>query len=284
MLCLYQIKKKKEGPFAVIILPSRELAIQIHETINVFIKYLLREGYPLIRSLLCIGGVDIKYQIEDIQKGAHIIIGTPGRLSDLLDKKKFDTKNCKLLIFDEADRLLDSGFDEEIRKIMEKMKNVRQKLIFSSTMPKKIQELTKQSLNKPVSINICRAGSANLNVAQHIEYIRDEYKLLHLLDTISKTPPPIIIFCENKNDVDEISEYLLLKGLEVCSLHGDKDQEERNQSIKEFKEGLKDILVATDIVSKGLDFPNVEHIVNYDMPKEVFFNLKVSRLKTMFLE
>jgi len=99
--------------------------------------------------------------------------------------------------------------------------------------------------------------------------VKEESKLIQLLETLQKTPPPVLIFCENKNDVDEIHEYLLLKGIDVVSIHGDKDQDERNHAIREFKEGIKDVLVATDIVSKGLDFPNIEHVINYDMPKEI---------------
>lgn len=268
-----------EGPFCIIIVPSRELAIQIHETINFFIKYFLRaandgnsqfkNSYPLIKSCLCIGGIDIKYQIEEISKGCHIVVGTPGRLSDLLDRKRLDPSMCKYLVLDEADRLLDMGFDEEIRKVLEKFKHPKQTLIFSSTMPKKIQEYAKNCLYKPIVINVGRAGSAAMNVIQDIEYVKDESKLIQILDTLQTTPPPVLIFCENKNDVDEIHEYLLLKGIDVCSMHGDKDQEERNQAVREFREGLKDVLVATDIVSKGLDFPNIEHVINYDMPKEI---------------
>jgi ATP-dependent RNA helicase DDX41 len=274
-----------EGPFAIIIVPSRELAVQIHESINYFIKYFLREKEPDIRSVLCIGGIDIKYQIEEIQKGCHILTGTPGRLSDLLEKRKLNCDMCKLLVLDEADRLLDMGFDEEVRKVMEKFKYPKQLLLFSSTMPKKIQDFAKQSLFKPIVINIGRAGSVNLNLIQDIEFVKDESKLIQILDTLQKTPPPVLIFCENKNDVEEIHEYLVLKGIDVCSMHGDKDQEERHQAIREFREGLKDVLVATDIVSKGIDFPDIEHVINYDMPKEVnliklFF--KVSRLKIMY--
>ena len=136
-------------------------------------------------------------------------------------------------------------------------------------MPKKIQDFAKICLYKPICINVGRAGAANLSVIQEIEYVKEESKLLKLLDTIQKTPPPVLIFCENKNDVDEIHEYLLLKGLDVCAMHGDKDQQDRNLAIREFREGIKDIMVATDIVSKGLDFQNIEHVINYDMPKEI---------------
>lgn len=265
--------EENDGPFAIIVVPSRELAVQLNETLNYFIKNLLKSKeemkYPLIRCILCIGGIDIKFQIEDIHRGCHIVIGTPGRLSDLMEKAKLDTSMCKYLVLDEADRLLDMGFDEEVRKVIEKFKHPKQTLIFSSTMPKKIQEYAKKCLYKPVVINIGRAGSANLNVIQEVEFVKDESKLIQLLDTLQKTPPPVLIFCENKNDVDEIHEYLILKGIDVCSMHGDKDQEDRNQAIREFREGMKDVLVATDLVSKGLDFTGIEHVINYDMPKEI---------------
>ena len=176
---------------------------------------------------------------------------------------------CKYLVLDEADRLFEIGFDGEVRKILDKLTNQHQTLIFSSTMPKKIQEYAKKCLFNPVVVNVGRAGSANLNVIQDVEFVKDECKLIQILDTLQKTAPPVLIFCENKNDVDEIHEYLLLKGVDACSIHGDKDQEERNQPLREFRAGLKDVLIATDIVSKGLDFPEIEHVINYDMPKEI---------------
>ncbi len=263
--------KPNEGPFAFIIVPSRELAIQIDENLNKFIKYLMRctdKIYPIIKIVLCIGGYEIKYQIEDIKMGCHIIIGTAGRLNELIEKKKLSTKQCKILVIDEAERLFDIGIDEDVKKMLEKFKEPRQTLIFSSSMPKKFQKFLKEKLHKPIIIESGKPKK-NLKIKQEIEYIKDENKLLYLLNTLQKTPPPVIIFCENKNDVEEIHEYLLLKGCDVCSIHGDKDQESRIKSIREFTGGLKDILVATDIVSKGIHFPSIEHVINYDMPKEI---------------
>ena len=264
--------KPGAGPFIVVIVPSRELAIQLHETVNDFIKYFMKSKdkiYPVIKNVLCIGGDEIKYQIEDIVSGCHIVIGTPGRLTDLAEKKKLKTDNCQLLILDEADRLIDIGFDEDVKKILEKFKSPRQTCIFSSTMPKKIQEFTKKKLWKPIVINLGRSGSANNKIIQEIEFIRDESKISNLLPTLQKTPPPVLIFCENKSNVDEIHEYLLSKGVDVCSIHGDKDQYSRIKAIREFSSGLKDVLISTDILSKGIHFPNVEHVINYDMPKEI---------------
>lgn len=264
--------KPMEGPFIIVIVPSRELAIQLHETVNDFIKYFMKSKdkiYPIIKNVLCIGGDEIKYQSEDLALGCHIVIGTPGRLTDLAEKKKLKTNHCQLLILDEADRLVDIGFDEDVKKILEKFTTPRQTCIFSSTMPKKIQEFTKKKLWKPVVVNLGRSGSANTKIIQEIEFIKDESKIINLLPTLQKTPPPVLIFCENKSDVDEIHEYLLLKGIDACSIHGDKDQFSRIKAIREFRNGLKDVLISTDILSKGIHFPNVEHVINYDMPKEI---------------
>merc|ERR1711988_2025134 len=129
-------------------------------------------------------------------------------------------------------------------------------------MPKKIQDFAKSALVDPVIINVGRAGAANLDVMQ-------EAKLVYLLKCLQKTPPPVLIFCENKSDVDDVHEYLLLKGVEVVAIHGGMDQEERHEAIKGFKEGSKDVLIGTDVASKGLDFPAIQHVINFDMPKEI---------------
>lgn len=264
--------KPTQGPYGVVIVPSRELAIQLHETVNDFIKHFMRsknKTYPIIKNVLCIGGDDFKYQAEDLRKGCHIVIGTPGRLTDLKQKMKLNTSQCELLIIDEADRLIDVGFDEDVKNILQQFTHPRQTCIFSSTMPKKIQMFTKQRLHKAVVINLGRSGSVSNKIIQDIEYIKDESKITYLLPTLQKTPPPVLIFCENKSDVDEIHEYLLLKGIDACSIHGDKDQYSRIKAIREFRSGLKDVLIATDILSKGIHFPNIEHVINYDMPKEI---------------
>jgi len=121
----------------------------------------------------------------------------------------------------------------------------------------------------PVEVNVGRAGAANLDVFQEVEYVKEEAKIAYLLECLQKTPPPVLIFCENKADVDDIHEYLLLKGVEAVAIHGSKDQEERESAISRFKGGKADVLVATDVASKGLDFPDVQHVINYDMPKEI---------------
>ena len=122
-------------------------------------------------------------------------------------------------------------------------------------MPKKIQDFARATLVAPVTVNVGRAGAANLDVIQEVEYVKQEAKVVYLLTVLQKTAPPVLVFAENKRDVDEVQEYLLLKGVAAVSIHGGKSQEERNDAIKQFKEGKKDVLVATDIAAKGLDFP-----------------------------
>jgi len=187
----------------------------------------------------------------------------------MLNKKKFTLTLCRYLVLDEADRLIDLGFEEDIRNVMDHFTSQRQTLLFSATMPRKIQNFAKSALVCPVEVNVGRAGAANLDVFQEVEYVKEEAKIVYLLECLQKTPPPVLIFCESKSDVDDIHEYLLLKGVEAVAIHGSKDQEERDNAITRFKSGKADVLVATDIASKGLDFPDVQHVINYDMPKEI---------------
>lgn len=258
-----------EGPFGLIVCPSRELARQTYEVVEQFLQPMRENGYPDIRPMLCIGGVDMREQLEIVKKGVHIVVATPGRLKDLLAKKKMNLDNCRYLTLDEADRLVDLGFEDDIREVFDHFKAQRQTLLFSATMPKKIQNFARSALVKPVTVNVGRAGAANLDVIQEVEYVKQEAKIVYLLECLQKTPPPVLIFCENKADVDDIHEYLLLKGVEAVAIHGGKDQEEREYAIASFKSGKKDVLVATDVASKGLDFPDIQHVINYDMPAEI---------------
>ncbi|KAJ8933930.1 hypothetical protein NQ314_013686 [Rhamnusium bicolor] len=213
MFCLEQEVKlpfiKNEGPYGLIICPSRELAKQTYDIIQHFCNSMRKFGMPEIRSCLAIGGVPVTEAIEIIQKGVHIMVATPGRLMDI------------------------------------------------------------SALVKPITINVGRAGAASMNVVQEVEYVKQEAKIVYLLECLQKTPPPVLIFAEKKQDVDAIHEYLLLKGVEAVAIHGGKDQEERSRSVEAFRKQEKDVLVATDVASKGLDFADIQHVINYDMPDDV---------------
>ncbi|XP_017771251.1 PREDICTED: ATP-dependent RNA helicase abstrakt [Nicrophorus vespilloides] len=273
MFCLEQEVKlpfiKNEGPYGLIICPSRELAKQTFDIIQGFCAGLRKNGMPEIRSCLAIGGVPVSECIEIIQRGVHIMVATPGRLMDMLEKKTVRLGVCRYLCMDEADRMIDLGFEEDVRTIFSYFNGQRQTLLFSATMPKKIQNFARSALVKPVTINVGRAGAASMNVVQEVEYVKQEAKIVYLLECLQKTPPPVLIFAEKKQDVDAIHEYLLLKGVEAVAIHGGKDQEERSRSVEAFRKQQKDVLVATDVASKGLDFADVQHVINYDMPDDV---------------
>ncbi|VUZ51863.1 unnamed protein product [Hymenolepis diminuta] len=259
-----------EGPYGLILGPSRELARQTQEVITQLATKMAKAGYPEVRVGLCIGGMAVKDQVETFRRsGVHILVATPGRLIDLLEKKIFNLEICRYLVLDEADRMIDMGFEEEVRTIFSYFKGQRQTLLFSATMPKKIQNFAKSALVKPVTVNVGRAGAASLNVAQEVTYVKHEAKIPELLEALQKTPPPVIIFAERKQDVDAIHEYLLLKGVDAVSIHGGKDQEERVAAVKAFRDRQRDVLVATDVASKGLDFPEIMHVINYDMPEDI---------------
>ncbi|CAH0731112.1 unnamed protein product, partial [Brenthis ino] len=273
MFCLEQEVKmpfiRNEGPYGLIICPSRELAKQTHDIIQHFIKQLRMSGNPEIRSCLAIGGVAVSECMEVVQRGVHIMVATPGRLMDMLDKKMVRLNVCRYLCMDEADRMIDMGFEEDVRTIFSYFAGQRQTLLFSATMPRKIQNFARSALVKPVTVNVGRAGAASLTVRQELELVQAEARTVHLLQCLQKTPPPVLVFAERKQHVDAIHEYLLLKGVEAVAIHGGKDQDERSRAVEAFRRGEKDVLVATDVASKGLDFQNIQHVINYDMPEDI---------------
>ncbi|KAI0213290.1 putative ATP-dependent RNA helicase DDX41, partial [Lamellibrachia satsuma] len=247
----------------------RELARQTKDIITNYCQALESDGFPSLRTVLCIGGTALKDQLDIIKSGIHIMVATPGRLMDMLNKKIINLDVCRYLCLDEADRMIDMGFEDDVRTIFSFFKAQRQTLLFSATMPKKIQNFARSALVKPITVNVGRAGAASLDVIQDVECIKQEAKVIHLLNVLQKSPPPVLIFAQKKSDVDAMHEYLLLKGVEAVSIHGGKDQEERSIAVDQFRKGEKDVLVATDIASKGLDFPNVQHVINYDMPEDI---------------
>jgi ATP-dependent RNA helicase DDX41 len=199
-----------------------------------------------------------------------MVVGTPGRTLDILKKDKVFLYSCRHICLDEADRMIDLGFEEDLRGILEHVRQPYvQMLLFSATMPNSIREFARNALSNPVLINVGRAGAANLDIVQEVELVDHTRRLGSLLSALQKTAPPVIIFAAAKGDVDDILEYLLLRGVEAVAIHGGKTQEERLYAIDSFKAGKKDVLVATDIASKGLDLQNIQQVINYDMPAEI---------------
>jgi ATP-dependent RNA helicase DDX41 len=259
-----------EGPFGLILCPSRELARQTFEIVEHFCQHLAASQTASLRAMCSIGGMQLSEQVDIIKQGVHMCVATPGRLNDMLNKKRFSLELCRYLCLDEADRLIgDQNFEEEVRNTMTFFTSQRQTLLFSATMPNKIEAFARSALVRPVIVNVGRAGAANLDVIQEVEYVKQEAKTSYLLECLQKTSPPVIIFTESKQDTDDIHEYLMLKGVAAVGIHGGKDQAEREYAIKMFKDGKKDVLIGTDVASKGLDFPEIQHVINFDMPKEI---------------
>lgn len=258
-----------EGPIGLIVVPSRELAKQIHDQIVELSEYLAKRKYASIRSMLCVGGTSISDQTRALERGIHLVVATPGRLLDLLEKKKLNLDICRHFCLDEADRMVDLGFEDELRRILAHFKNPRQTLLFSATMPASIREFAKAALHNPILVNVGRAGAASKTITQTVEWVPTDRRLAALFEALQTTAPPVIIFSQSKFDVNDIQEALLRQGIEAVAIHGAKTQEERNYAIAAFKSGQADVLVATDVASKGLDLPGIQHVINYDMPTEI---------------
>ena len=168
--------------------------------------------------MLAIGGESKRDQMREFEaKGVHMLVATPGRLNDFLNSKAVKLNICEYFCMDEGDRLMDLGFDEEVQNMLSHFKHQRQTLLFSATMPKKIVDFAQTSLVRAVTVNVGRAGAANLDVIQEVEYVKQEAKIVYLLQCLQKTAPPVLIFCERQSDVDDILEYLLIKGVGACS-------------------------------------------------------------------
>ncbi len=262
--------RPNEGPVGLIICPSRELARQTHEVASGFCAALRSTTAAPLRCGVAIGGMSARDQAAQLEPLVHCVVATPGRLVDLLSRGRLNLRLCRYLALDEADRLIgEPAFEEEVRKALGHFESQRQTLLFSATMPTKIQAFAKSALVRPVIVNVGRAGAASLDIIQEVEYVKPEAKMVYLLDVLQKTAPPVLIFCENKADVDSVHEYLLIKGVAAVGIHGGKGQDEREAAIDDFRSRRKDVLIGTDVASKGLDFPSVQHVINFDMPKEI---------------
>ena len=198
-----------EGPFGLIVVPSRELAKQTVDIIKEISRYLDEWGhpYPQLNVCLCMGGVPASEMMQSLDRGLHIVVATPGRLMDSLAKQRFNLLSCKYLCLDEADRMVDMGFEEDVRTILSYFQAQRQTILFSATMPRKIQGFAKDALIKPITVNVGRAGAANKNITQHVVYGREDLKVRQCLLCLEQTPPPVLIFAEKQTAADDVYEY-----------------------------------------------------------------------------
>ncbi|XP_023022338.1 uncharacterized protein isoform X2 [Leptinotarsa decemlineata] len=260
-----QRAQRGEGPIALILAPTRELAQQIQKVAHDF------GSNTMIRNTCIFGGSPKGPQARDLERGVEIVIATPGRLIDFLEKGTTNLSKCTYLVLDEADRMLDMGFEPQIRKIIQQIRPDRQVLMWSATWPKQVQALAEEFLVNYVQVNVGGLSlSANHNIKQIVEVCDEsekEEKLIKLLKEIcSDRQNKIIVFVETKKKVDDITKVIKREGFAAISIHGDKSQPERDYVLGEFRTGKFSILVATDVAARGLDVEDVKSVINFDYP------------------
>jgi ATP-dependent RNA helicase RhlE len=244
----------------LIVVPTRELAVQINQELRSFIPTM---G---IFSTCCVGGASIGGQIAELrQRNNNFIIGTPGRLKDLVNRRMIDLSKFNTIVLDEADRMLDMGFIADMKFIMAKMPTKRHTLFFSATMSKEIEALIKQFLHEPVIVSV-KTGDTSKNVDQDIVRVVGD-KMATLEDLLKKSDfYKVLIFGRTKHGVEKLSKKLVERGFKADSIHGNKPHSKRQRALTAFKDNSVAILVATDVAARGLDIPDVSHVINYDVP------------------
>lgn len=249
-------------PSVLIVAPTRELAQQIDEQFREFGK-----GLNLYSTLI-VGGVNIDRQIRDLKRRPHFIIGTPGRLKDLMQRRVLKLDNMTTLVLDEADRMLDMGFLPDIRQIVDAMPRERQTLFFSATITPEIEALTKSFLNDPVTVSV-RTSETSEHVEQDVIEARDKNHKIELLTDMlqHENYDKVLVFGETKFGVQRLSDHLDKSGIPSAAIHGNKNQSQRQRALKMFKDQKVKVLVATDVAARGLDIPNVSHVINFDTPQ-----------------
>ncbi|KAM8710375.1 hypothetical protein ACLKA7_017063 [Drosophila subpalustris] len=260
--------KRGDGPIALVLAPTRELAQQIQ---SVAIDF---GSNAYVRNTCIFGGAPRSKQANDLERGVEIVIATPGRLLDFLQGGVTNLRRCTYLVLDEADRMLDMGFEPQIRKILGQIRPDRQILMWSATWPKEVRQLAEDFLGSYIQINIGSLElSANHNIRQYVEVCSEHEKGAKLKDLLShiydqaSAPGKIIIFVATKKKVDELARFINAFGVGVGSIHGDKSQMDRDHVLNDFRSGRANILVATDVAARGLDVDGIKYVINFDFPQ-----------------
>ncbi|XP_033979558.1 ATP-dependent RNA helicase DDX3X-like isoform X1 [Trematomus bernacchii] len=276
--------RRKQYPLAMILAPTRELASQIYDEAR---KFAYRSR---VRCCVVYGGADIGQQIRELERGCHLVVATPGRLVDMLERGKIGLDYCSFLVLDEADRMLDMGFEPQIRRIVEQdtmpPKGIRQTMMFSATFPKEIQILARDFLEDYIFLAVGRVGSTSENITQKVVWVEENDKRSFLLDLLNATVIPTdenvpevpekpgkesltLVFVETKKGADALEDFLYHEGYSCTSIHGDRSQRDREEALAQFRSGRCPILVATAVAARGLDISNVKHVINFDLPSDI---------------
>jgi len=260
-LCLLHRENQLHGIKALILAPTRELAVQIMANIRNY-----GQSLP-IRVAALYGGVEEEAQIKSLRKGVHIIVATPGRLIDLLGRQKLDFHDLKMLVLDEADRMLHMGFRPDIETIVTHLPKRRQTLMFSATLSKEVETLARRFLYQPKMVQIGKRSNPADTVEQYVYEVPAHLKNALLLELLRQPEfRKVLVFARMKDGADRLTNFLKLAQVKVAKLHSSRSQEQRLEALQDFKDGKAQVLVATDIVARGIDIEGVTHVINYDFP------------------
>ena len=260
--------KSGRGPHALVVTPTRELAAQIDDVVKVVCQ---KTGQ---RAVIVMGGAKFDKQIAALEKGCDLLVATPGRLLDLMEHNHVSLAGVEVLVLDEADRMLDMGFWPSVRRIMHALPERHQTLLFSATIPSSIKSTIDAMLHEPAVVEISRVGETADTVEEHLCPVTQAQKpelLRALLETggaSGAAPERVLVFCRTKHRVDDVSKMLKNAQVKVDVMHADRSQKERERALERFREGKIQVLVATDVMSRGIDVAGVDAVVNFDVPMD----------------
>ena len=248
---------------ALILAPTRELVNQIADNLNLYVQG------TRMKVMVVVGGVSINRQIRGLERGVDILVATPGRLIDLMDQKAVRLDLARFLVLDEADQMLDMGFIHALRRIAPEIGTPRQTMLFSATMPKQMEELSRAYLKDPVKVQVSPPGKAADKITQGVIYAADRpEKVAVLKEELAEEPGALsLVFARTKHGAERLMKELVKAGFAAVSIHGNKSQGQRERALKAFRDGDARVLVATDVAARGIDIPGVSHVYNFDLPE-----------------
>ncbi len=252
-------------PQALIVCPTRELCMQIVNEIELFKKFV-----PAMKILAVYGGTSISMQIRDLKRGIHIVVATPGRLIDLIERKAINLEQISYVVLDEADEMLNMGFQEDIEFILQNTPQRESTWLFSATMPPQIKKVSKKYMKTPVEITVGKVNTANKNVDHQFFVVNAQHRYEALKRLIDFNPGIYgIIFTRTKLDAQNIAEKLTREGYDIDALHGDLTQQQRDRVMKQFREKALQLLIATDVAARGIDVKDITHVINFELPDDM---------------
>jgi ATP-dependent RNA helicase DeaD len=262
---LQLIDQAQRHPQALVVCPTRELCMQIVNEVNIFKKFL-----PVVNIVAVYGGASIVSQIREIKRGVQIVVATPGRLIDLIERKAINLEQINYVVLDEADEMLNMGFKEDIEFILQNTPKRDSTWLFSATMPPEIRNVSKRYMQKPIEITVGKVNTANKNTDHQIYVTTAQHRYETLKRLIDFNPGMYgIIFTRTKLDAQEISERLTREGYDIEALHGDLTQPQRDKVMNAFRDKSLQLLIATDVAARGIDVVGITHVINYELPDDV---------------